>query len=243
MANLRWYHIFSLVVGIVGVCFGPWLLIQPNPWGCESLDFSHSGSIGDTIGGITAPFIGLISIVLLVWTLNEQIKINNEQIKFNDASRMLTIQAHIMQIDESIHYGYSTSSHFQEGRGVATLHNLQKGTSSDVRIPYEVLISLIERVHVLDVSVKSIVNIACDSRVSEEEKKHTIFIALTYIEQIIQFYEMVKSHQIEYILPINELGNELIGLSSSREFLAAKTKLYLGPLRDAMNKCKKIIEE
>jgi hypothetical protein len=36
------------------------------------LDFSDTGEIGDTIGGLTAPFIGLLNAVLLWWTLRKQ---------------------------------------------------------------------------------------------------------------------------------------------------------------------------
>jgi len=49
----------------------------------RNLDFSKTGQIGETIGGITAPFIGVLSIILLYMTLYEQRKINKEQIKFN----------------------------------------------------------------------------------------------------------------------------------------------------------------
>lgn len=43
---------------------------------------SDTGSIGDTIGGTTAPIIGLISIYLLVATLWEQKKSSETQLKF-----------------------------------------------------------------------------------------------------------------------------------------------------------------
>ena len=45
------------------------------------LDNEASSQIGDTIGGTTAPVIGLISILLLVWTLREQTIFNKEQRK------------------------------------------------------------------------------------------------------------------------------------------------------------------
>jgi len=49
----------------------------------RNLDFRETGQIGDTIGGITAPFIGVLSIILLYITLYEQRKINKEQVEFN----------------------------------------------------------------------------------------------------------------------------------------------------------------
>ena len=41
-----------------------------------------TGSVGDTIGGTTAPIVGLISIFLLVVTLWEQKKSNESQLKY-----------------------------------------------------------------------------------------------------------------------------------------------------------------
>ena len=46
------------------------LYILTRTWEPEWFKFNEStGWIGDTIGGITAPFIGLINILLLIWTL------------------------------------------------------------------------------------------------------------------------------------------------------------------------------
>ena len=42
------------------------------------IDFSETGQIGDTIGGLTAPFINLLSAVLIYLTFKEQINANNQ---------------------------------------------------------------------------------------------------------------------------------------------------------------------
>lgn len=72
---------------ICGVIF--FLIVLLLPW-IFSLPYSlggygeNTGTIGDTIGGTTAPFIGLVSIILLFYTLKEQQKFNYKQQKFND---------------------------------------------------------------------------------------------------------------------------------------------------------------
>lgn len=43
----------------------------------------NTGPIGDTIGGITAPFLGFLSIILLYITLKRQVDFNDKQDKFN----------------------------------------------------------------------------------------------------------------------------------------------------------------
>ena len=64
------------------IIISPWLFTKPAYF--KSLVFYDAGTIGDTIGGITAPFIGFTSIILLFWTLNEQVKINKVQKRFNN---------------------------------------------------------------------------------------------------------------------------------------------------------------
>lgn len=44
----------------------------------------NTGPIGDTIGGITAPFLGFLSIILLYITLKRQVDFNDKQDKFNE---------------------------------------------------------------------------------------------------------------------------------------------------------------
>ncbi|WP_282055678.1 hypothetical protein [Maribacter luteus] len=56
------------------------LFTMPTLW--QRLDLTNTSGIGDTIGGITAPVLGIISIVLLYVTLNRQIdSINDQKLK------------------------------------------------------------------------------------------------------------------------------------------------------------------
>jgi hypothetical protein len=54
----------------------PYLLTRSSILG---IVFTETGQIGDTLGGITAPFIGIFSIVLLVKTLASQNEFNRKQ--------------------------------------------------------------------------------------------------------------------------------------------------------------------
>ena len=58
------------------------------PFGCLNTDFTNTGQIGDTIGGITAPIIGLVSIILLYITFREQREFNKKQVEFNEWSSL-----------------------------------------------------------------------------------------------------------------------------------------------------------
>lgn len=248
MKKIKLYQYLLLWIGIGGIFIGPWLLTRAYVGYWDFFDFSQSGSVGDTIGGITTPIVGLVSILLLWWTLRAQMDfnakqdiINNEQKRFNDASRILAMQAQIMQLDENIRFGYSTSDRTHEGKGCSSLRILQKGTPAKVTIPYEALLALIEKVHMLDVSVCSLINVAKDSDLTVEEKKSTLPIALIYLDSIIQFYEMAGSKHIDYILPINVVDNELIGLPSAQAKLEKITQRYAEKVKAVREECEKII--
>ena len=45
--------------------------------------YSETGTIGDTFGGLSAPFIGILNVILLIWTLYQQIKFEKKQDIFN----------------------------------------------------------------------------------------------------------------------------------------------------------------
>ncbi len=75
--GIFWGIIISFVVIVV---IFPILLTRT--WGPDCLKFSEStGWIGDTLGGITAPFIGFVNIILLIWTLWKQVDFNKEQFR------------------------------------------------------------------------------------------------------------------------------------------------------------------
>lgn len=45
--------------------------------------YSETGTIGDTFGGLSAPFIGIFNAILLIWTLLKQIDFEEKQDVFN----------------------------------------------------------------------------------------------------------------------------------------------------------------
>ncbi|MBI9069691.1 MAG: hypothetical protein JEZ09_20510 [Salinivirgaceae bacterium] len=68
-----------LFIGISIIVISPYLLTQSAIW--DFFDFSTTGQIGDTIGGITAPFINLLAAVLIYLSFEQQIVANNIQRK------------------------------------------------------------------------------------------------------------------------------------------------------------------
>lgn len=60
--------------------FSVLLFTSPAVW--HRLNLTNTSSIGDTIGGITAPLLGITSTIFLYLTLNKQIdSINDQKLK------------------------------------------------------------------------------------------------------------------------------------------------------------------
>ena len=93
-----------LLLAIILIVISPFLFTRPAIWSFFS--FTDTGQIGDTIGGITAPFVGLISIILLWLTLNAQRDFNEKQALDNKVMQILNMQSEIIHMDERIEFSY-----------------------------------------------------------------------------------------------------------------------------------------
>jgi len=72
-----WWEIMIISILLVFVIIGPYLFSHLN-WG---ISFNETGPIGDTIGGITAPFVNLIAAFLVYKSFTAQIQANLDQRK------------------------------------------------------------------------------------------------------------------------------------------------------------------
>lgn len=88
--------LFLMIVVII-----PCLLTRT--WGPECLKFTEStGWIGDTLGGITAPFIGLLNVALLIWTLWKQIDFNDNQLKTQKEEQFKAVFFQMLQTQREL---------------------------------------------------------------------------------------------------------------------------------------------
>ena len=133
MRNCCW-KIGLLVLIVIIIIVAPILFTQPAKYSC--FDFSSTGQIGDTIGGITAPIIGVVSILLLYLTLNGQLDFNKSQTKDNRISQTLMLQSEIIHMDERIHFSYfiKDTSYINEAYGCASLCLLYRGNGYNPEI-------------------------------------------------------------------------------------------------------------
>lgn len=61
---------------VIGGCFAPWLFTGS---GCERLDFTETGQIGDTVGGLMGPFIAMAGVFLTFVAFLMQVRANEIQ--------------------------------------------------------------------------------------------------------------------------------------------------------------------
>lgn len=221
-----WFVLFLLVVFIAA---SPFLFTRSAIW--RDLDFSGTGSIGDTIGGITAPFVGLLSAGLLVWTLYEQIKINREQKSFNDTSRVITILSHVQQIDDSIFFLFSSPSSISEGRGLSSLKNLDSYSGGDAWIAFEEVVLVEHKVELIASAIISLCVVIEDSFMGKQDQDAYREIAALYLGQLESFYDLVVQDRIQFLFP---KGDEE-PFKSKKEKLKNRAKQMLGKVKTSQS--------
>lgn len=78
MKNPQCFIKRTVVVSIFVILIAPFILTRS---GLESMSFLSTGQIGDTIGGISSPIVGIVSIYLLAYILIEQLNFNWKQVQ------------------------------------------------------------------------------------------------------------------------------------------------------------------
>lgn len=103
--------IWYIVIGsLVAILFAPYLFTRSSLCG---LSFLETGQIGDTIGGITSPIVGIVSIVLLAYTLIEQLNFNVKQVQLQRQEQFKSTFFQLLQEQREI-----TNSLFTTYEGV-----------------------------------------------------------------------------------------------------------------------------
>ena len=81
--NLDKYAIIIILLFIIVIGLAPYIFTRN--W--TNIDFTDTGNIGSTIGGITAPFIGVLSALLVFLSFRAQINANRYQIQSIEIER------------------------------------------------------------------------------------------------------------------------------------------------------------
>lgn len=98
--------IFWVLIGIMILFTALYLFTRPYCF--ESFDFSQSGPVGDTIGGITAPIINIAGAILVYYSFRAQITANKINFKAlsderESANKESIYQKHVSQFNDIKH--------------------------------------------------------------------------------------------------------------------------------------------
>lgn len=132
----------TVIISVLWVVFGPIIITQ-----FSIVDFSggqnNTGVIGDTIGGITSPIVGLTSVILLFLALIKQIEANqisvheaNFRIVYNEIE---TIRDSAEQFKYKDQFGRKAITQFSEDLGRIIKVELQQNQTN---VYYDILKNL-----------------------------------------------------------------------------------------------------
>lgn len=109
-----------LIICFVCVLLSPFILTRNG-----IVDFSNTGEIGDTIGGITAPVLNFFAIILLYLTLQEQIRISTEQTRqfayTNKRDALFRVYETLERHIANFKYTYTVNSECKTGQGIKAI--------------------------------------------------------------------------------------------------------------------------
>lgn len=186
---------YVVVCTLVAMIVCPVLFTAPALADC--LNFTETGQIGDTIGGITAPIVGLCSIVLLYFTLKEQMIFNKSQSKDNKMSQLLGLQSDIIQMNERVKFSFmnSSSESLIVASGVCSLSLLENVND------YKPYIELCQYRY-LNEELKVFLELCChyynylDSAKEQEIKIAGSEVVQTYFHELERFWGNVISDKV-----------------------------------------------
>ncbi|MCR8556187.1 hypothetical protein KXD93_00955 [Mucilaginibacter sp. BJC16-A38] len=144
MPNIENYKTVQLIILIaVIIIVIPALLLQPAFF--KFWNFSNSASIGETIGGITSPFINGIAAILVFIAFKAQIKANqiitNQEKSRNILSQITLVQDDKLEIDTVILSTINRSEYLQSSSIIQIINALNKILffTSEIRLAYELI--------------------------------------------------------------------------------------------------------
>jgi len=208
----------------------------------RNTDFMATGQIGDTIGGITAPFIGLLSIILLFITFREQRKFNEEQLSFNrtqqsasDLNLLFDMQKRIESLAGDIQFTMIFPGNSALKEQYTGLENIDKLNNNGYGSKSRVLDSddfeqLYDKISIITSLCIIFFKINHESAIAEDIKKSFFYAVWTYSKNVGLFYTFCQEKKISFMYDydMNQIGDDPLGLKEER------TIDYINQLNDVL---------
>lgn len=214
-----------LVVVIVMAIASPIVFTRE---GFPSFCFSGTGQIGDTIGGLTAPFWGFLSVILLYLTLKEQQNFNKTQQSASDLNALFSMQERIEKLGEEIKINIANTtgvplSYFGL-ENIEQLNNLVYGQArgvnkDDFNILYD-NVSAIANWILLFYKINHV------SAIDNSLKKSFCNVVFVYSEKVSRFYVLCDEKHIHIFNDIHSMDDDVLKMKE------AQTKKYIKELKE-----------
>jgi hypothetical protein len=118
-----------LLIGIILTILSPFLFTRQ--WGI--IDFTETGNIGSTIGGITAPFTSLLGAILIYFALVAQRQANKIQSQNSSTQSLLTL---IIDLESKCQNLVFTDDSMYDRKGIAAFNSIGCPLYLDRMLPY-----------------------------------------------------------------------------------------------------------
>ena len=196
----RWW--LSCIVNILLVIIAIILLCLIFTFICKKL-FKCTGQIGDTIGGITAPIIGLISIWLLYITFREQRRFNKKQVEFNSLMTIKNLEDKIWEKLDNLVITHDDKTYMGFDRIVANKDCIKDIKEQDL-IPFMTNLIYIHR------SIRMFLLTNKDAQLKKRTKITYYKIVKDIASNMIEIYSILEeNHKITDPSSWRDLANEL----------------------------------
>ena len=188
---------------------------------CDRLNFTTTGQIGDTIGGITSPVIGIFSIFLLIMTLVEQQNFNKNQARHNTISQIVNFQTEILQFDGRFIVAYFEPNKSIKENGVCSLIFLRRCPENNFTINSKQIEGILLQLQIL-------VTLCCSYKnfLKEYEMIDSEYVEFSnqYIDIVSNFIDDLLSEQINVVYTSLD-GMTIDGTSEKSEYEKTAEKL------------------
>ena len=120
------FALITVIAGAILASILPWILTY-RPW--SFLDFSSTGPIGDTIGGIAGPVLNFAGLLVVYFSLREQTQASNSQYDLSQRSTSLDVAFKLIE-----HLAQQVSKNNDSLSAIGESFSVLDATWSDTRV-------------------------------------------------------------------------------------------------------------
>lgn len=184
------------------------------------------------LGGITAPCLGFLNVVLLYITLKGQQKFNETQLRINENNELVTLELNISILSNNIAFSICTSngSNSQSYNGSIYIKKLNTNLYPDHAIKRDEFCNLHKSFLEIAELCLLYYNILIKSSVDKDMKKSYFYSVKLYSDCIYDFFDMYTNKRINILGVIESIDDENDNISNQYEDIYRK---YLRHFNDA----------